>query len=92
MKNENLKKFSVTFTLMIIAIIAWMLYETGKCNIVPAIIISVMQLFWLLYLVKIGHCKHTGEWKKIGFAYNGFGETLHERTCSKCGKVQQKVL
>jgi len=35
--------------------------------------------------------KHSGSWKQIGIAYNGFGETLHKRKCIKCGKVQSKV-
>lgn len=34
---------------------------------------------------------HTGGWKQIGIAHNGFGDTLHQRTCKRCGKVQNKV-
>lgn len=35
--------------------------------------------------------KHIGDWKQIGIAHNGFGETDHQRICTRCGKIQNKV-
>ena len=34
---------------------------------------------------------HSGEWVKTGIAVNGFGETMHDRVCLKCGKKQEKI-
>jgi hypothetical protein len=45
----------------------------------------------LIDVVKCLFGFHSGKWIKTGIAVNGFGETMHERVCLKCGKKQYKI-